>query len=212
MGLGGEFRDSGGPGCSLRVLGVLGLVLAVLVIVFSAGSSFLKPFGGPQGTPGPITAASRWVSADVSLTALQPTANLRLTFAYSNTAEDIGPNTAVSAPEFDVTPPGRTLDPAFALAEPAVRISSAVEGDRSGAPPCAAPCEQGLRLPTCPQSCTSVFDIEISLVDAAGRDKVSVTVRAGLTPYGGSPLPGGFTVAIQPLPSPTGTATPGSST
>jgi hypothetical protein len=219
MGLGGEFRDTGrgefrdtpGCGCSTRVLGCVGLVLAVVAILFSAGSALIRPYG-QQGTPGPITAASRWVSADVSLTAVQPTVDLRLTFTYSNTAEDISPIAAVSAPEFEVTPPGRTLDPAFALSEPAVRISSVAEGNGSGDQPCAAPCEQWLRLPACRQSCTSTFDIEVSLVDAAGRDKVSVSVRAGLTPYGGSPLPNGFTAAIQPLPSPTGTATPESST
>lgn len=194
------------------MFGGLGLALAILAIVLYEGSTALQAIGGDQGTPRPITAASRWVSADASLTAVQPTANLRLTFAYSNTADDLGPDVAVSAPEFDIASPGRTLDPAFALAEPTVRISSVVEGDGSGAPTCAAPCEQWLRLPACAQSCTLVFDIEISLVDAAGRDKVSISVRAGLTPYGGSPLPDGFTVAIQPLQSPTTTATPEGST
>jgi hypothetical protein len=211
VGLGGEFRDRGGPGCSGLVLGGLGLVLALLALALYAGSALPIQIGGQQGTPRPITADSQWVSADVALTAIQPTANLRLTFTYSNTAEDFGPSAAVSAPEFDVTPAGRTLDPAFALSEPVVRISSVAEGNGSGAPPCAAPCEQWLRLPACPQSCTSGFDIEISLVDAAGRDKVSVGVRAGLTPYSGSPLPDGFIVAIEPVAPPASSATPESS-
>lgn len=212
MGLGGESGNSGGPGCGRRVLVGLGLVLAVLAIALYVGSTVLLPIGGTPGTPRPITAASRWVSADVTLTAVQPTASLRLTFTYSNTAESLGPIAAVSAPEFEITPPGRTLDPAFALSEPIVRISSVAKGDVNAYPPCTAPCEQWLQLPACQQSCTSIVELEILLVDAAGRDRVSVSVRAGLTPYGGSPLPNGFTVSVQPLLSPAGTAMPSSST
>ena len=190
--------------------GCVRIALVALIAILALGWYVLASFrlgGGPQGTPFPMTAASHWVSQDVVLTETQPTTTLRVKITASSWFQGWSPSAVVTAPAYD-RPAGRTLDPAFALVEPAVAMVVASGPAESRRAPCAAPCEQTLSLPACSSACVATFDIRLSLDSAAGRDALRVTLRAGMTGYGATPLPAGFDVSIEPLGPVAASATP----
>jgi hypothetical protein len=163
------------------------------------------PRSGGCTTAHPVTIDNRWASDVVVLTKATPAAVVRLTFTYSGRLYyDSWPSAVVSAPEHgNPGATGGTPDPAYAMAEPAVRMEFVDEAVTDG--PCAAPCERRLPLPDCSGICTASIDVRLTLMDAAGWDSVSVTLRAGLSARDGSPLPGGFHVEMRPLASPSAT-------
>ena len=198
------------------------LAFAITVIVALLGAGWLalarfQPLGGPTQSPHPIAIAGSWASQDVVLSTARPSATLTVTFTYSGTSQEIGPWAVALAPR-DARPTsggGPSLDPAFALVDPAVQLDAVQNGQAQG-PPCAAPCEVYLRVPACSSStgtgpCTSSFDVHLTLVDAAGRDTVALTFRTGMTEFGASALPADFKVTIGPVTTPSGSPAAGAS-
>lgn len=177
-------------------------VVAIIAVGWFVAANF-RPLGDSGESPHPISIASRWASRDVVLTPARPDTTLRVTFTYSgDAANNFEPAAVTTAPRENVPTGGSawTLDPRFALVEPAVSMDVVQGASRGRA--CAAPCEQSLMPAACASACVSTFDIRLSLVDPAARDAVAVTLRAGATGFGGSPLPGNLEVKIEPVESP----------
>jgi hypothetical protein len=154
--------------------------------------------GGP--TRYPVTIASRWADQDVVLTPAHPLAVLRITFQYGSTSgQTLAPEAVAAAPAYDSQDPSSAGSPntGGGIDEPAVRMEL-LNGENANRP-CAAPCEDVLTLPACSSSCTATVDVQFSLVDSAGHDEIKLTLRAGLSVAGGSPLPDGFDVKIGPV-------------
>jgi hypothetical protein len=195
------FRDFGGEPEPARpkshdfAIGCL-VVVAVLVLLAAVALSSIH-VGGNDATPYPVNIANRWAQRDVVLTPAAPAEVVRITFHYNlGSGAAAAPAVVVGTPTDGQPsqPSGASANLGLGIDEPAVEMR--VVGSSGPIGPCAAPCERPLQLPQCSGACTATFDVRLSLLDAAGRDEISVTLDSGLSVPEGSPLPDGFDVEI----------------
>ncbi len=194
-----SYGDARGARETRVVRGCLGC-FSILVILAVAGAIALSNFHPLGEPPRGIAVDASWASRDIVLTPDTPTASIRVTVSYKGDTYNTIAAISVGVPRdtSTATPDAssaflRLLDPAIGLAVP-----TSVNGYQRD---CYAACEAALSLPSCPDACTQTYDVRLQLVDAAGRDSLTVTVRAGATSLIGYRLPDGFAVRIDAIAS-----------
>jgi hypothetical protein len=164
--------------------------------------SHLVDDSGPhvQSDASAIPVAAYWVEREVTLTTAEPSAMLEVVFDYSGpVGGSLQPSIVVTTPTDAPASGGSqpTVNPAFGLADPVVRVDFLMASGERGA--CGAPCERPLDAAACFSTCTQTEHVRLTLQDPAGRGAVRLKLRAGATAPAGLPLPAKFQVRIQPV-------------